>query len=94
MGSNPAVDIYFFHFEFLLPPHSEQVNGAIANEIKHDHSPEVIVIVDPRYKALYTVKSLYFVGAQFLWFSWIPSTTNSHPQRIRMYNKQKSKQSL
>ena len=35
-----------------------------------------------------TVESLYFVGAQFSWFSWIPSTTNLHPQRIMMYNKQ------
>ena len=48
MGSNPAGDIYF-HFDFLLPPRSEQVNGAVANEIKHVNSPEVIVVLDPRY---------------------------------------------
>ena len=52
VGSNPAGDIYF-----SLPPRSEQVNGAVANEIKHVHSPEVIVVLDPRYdksfKALY-----------------------------------------
>ena len=41
-----------------------------------------------------TVKSLYFVGAQFSWFSWIPSTTNLHPQRIVMYNNQKLKPCL
>ena len=32
-----------------LPPRSELVNGAVANEIKHGHSPEVIVVLDPRY---------------------------------------------
>ena len=46
MGSNPAGDIYF-HFEFSFPLCSEQVNGAVANEIKHVHSPEVIVVLDP-----------------------------------------------
>ena len=34
-------------------PRSEQVNGAVANEIKHDHSPEVIVVLDPRYDISY-----------------------------------------
>ena len=43
MGSNPAGDINF-HFEFFAPSRSEQVNGAVANEIKHVHSPEVIVV--------------------------------------------------
>ena len=57
VGSNPAGDIYF-HFEiFSLPPRSEQVNGAVANEIKHLHSPEVIVVLDPRYDLSY--KALY-----------------------------------
>ena len=56
VGSNPAGDIYF-HFEFSLPPRSEQVNGAVANEIKHVHSPEVIVVLDPRYDLSY--KALY-----------------------------------
>ena len=42
---------------FSLPPHSEQVNGAVANEIKHVHSPEVIVVLDPRYDLSY--KALY-----------------------------------
>ena len=41
-----------------------------------------------------TVKSLYFMGALFSWFSWIPSTTNLHPQRIMLYNKQKLKKCL
>ena len=56
VGSNPAGDIYF-HFEFFAPPRSEQVNGAVANEIKHVHSPEVIVVLDPRYDLSY--KALY-----------------------------------
>ena len=56
VGSNPTGDIYF-HFEFSLPPRSEQVNGAVANEIKHVHSPEAIVVLDPRYDKTY--KALY-----------------------------------
>ena len=44
---------HIFHFEFFAhappPPRFEQVNGAIANEIKHVHSPEVMVVLDPRY---------------------------------------------
>ena len=47
----------YFHFEFSHPPRSEQVSGAHVNEIKHDHSPLVIVDLDSRwdlsYKALY-----------------------------------------
>ena len=56
-SSNPAVDIYF-HFEFSLPSRSEQLSAANANEIKHDHSSVVIVVLDLRYdlsyEALYT----------------------------------------
>ena len=48
VGSNPAGNIYF-HFEFSLPPRSEQVSKAHLNEIKHDHSPVVIVVLDSRY---------------------------------------------
>ena len=47
-GSNPAGNIYF-HFEFFAPSLSEQVNGAHVNEIEHDHSPVVIVVLDSRY---------------------------------------------
>ena len=47
----------FFILNFSLPPRSEQVNGAVANEIKHVHSPEVIVVLDPRYDLSY--KALY-----------------------------------
>ena len=46
MGSNP-LETYIFILNFSLPPRSEQVNGAVANEIKHVHSPEVIVVLDP-----------------------------------------------
>ena len=51
------LETYIFILNFSLPPHSEQVNGAVANEIKHVHSPEVIVILDPRYDLSY--KALY-----------------------------------
>ena len=43
------LETYIFIFNFSLPPRSEQVNGAVANEIKHVHSTEVIVVLDPRY---------------------------------------------
>ena len=48
MGSNPAGNIYF-NSAFSLQHRSEQVNGAVANEIKHFHSLEVIVVLDSRY---------------------------------------------
>ena len=32
-----------------LRPRSEQVSGSHVNEIMHDHSPVVIVDLDPRY---------------------------------------------
>ena len=41
-----SLETYVFILNFSR---SEQVNGAIANEINHDHSPEVIVVLDPRY---------------------------------------------
>ena len=51
------LETYIFILNFSHPPRSEQVNGAVANEIKHVHSPEVIVVLDPRYdlshKAMY-----------------------------------------
>ena len=51
------LETYIFILNFSLPPRSEQVNGAVANEIKHVHSPEVIVVLDPRYDLSY--KALY-----------------------------------
>ena len=51
------LETYIFILNFLLSPRSEQVNGAVANEIKHVHSPEVIVVLDPRYDLSY--KALY-----------------------------------
>ena len=51
------LETYIFILNFALPPRSEQVNGAVANEIKHVHSPEVIVVLDPRYDLSY--KALY-----------------------------------
>ena len=51
------LETYIFILNFSLPPRFEQVNGAAANEIKHVHSPEVIVVLDPRYDLSY--KALY-----------------------------------
>ena len=42
------LETYIFILNFSLPPRSEQVNGAVANEIKHVHSPEVIVVFRPQ----------------------------------------------
>ena len=42
---------------FSLPVHSEQLSGTHANEIKHDHPPVVIIVLDPRYDQSY--KALY-----------------------------------
>ena len=39
------LETYFFILNFSFPPRSEQVNEAVANEIKHDHSPKVIVVL-------------------------------------------------
>ena len=47
-GSIPGGDIYF-HFVFLTRFPSLQLHGALANEIKHGHSPVVIVVLDSRY---------------------------------------------
>ena len=43
------LETYIFILNFSLPPRSEQVSGAHVNEIKHDHSPVVIVVLDSRY---------------------------------------------
>ena len=52
------METYIFIFDFSLPSRSEQIGGANANEINHDHSLVVIVVLDHRYdlsyKALYT----------------------------------------
>ena len=57
VGSNPAWDIYIFILNCSIPACSEQLSGSHANEIKHDHSPVVIVVLDPRYYLSY--KALY-----------------------------------
>ena len=43
------LETYIFILNFSLPLPFEKVNGAVANEIKHDHLPEVIVVLDTRY---------------------------------------------
>ena len=37
------LETYIFILKFSLPPRPLQVGGANANEIKHHHSPEIIV---------------------------------------------------
>ena len=39
--------VIYFHFEIFAYFPSLQVGGVLANEIKHDHSPIVIVVLDP-----------------------------------------------
>ena len=52
MGSYPTGNIYFFIFS--LP-----TSGTHVNEIKHDHSPEVIVVLEPRYDLSYKAVYIY-----------------------------------
>ena len=47
-GSIPSGDIYF-HFEFFTCFPSLQLGGTLVNEIKNDHSPVVIIVLDHRY---------------------------------------------
>ena len=42
----------------LSPSRSGQLSGANANEIKHDHLPVVIVVVDPSVCVLHLMNSL------------------------------------
>ena len=56
MSSDPAGDIYF-HFEFLAPCPLRTTQRNHANEIKHNHSLVVIVVLDPKYDESY--KDLY-----------------------------------
>ena len=44
IGSNPV----YFHFEFLAPFSFLTAQQSPANEIKHNHSPVVIVDLDPQ----------------------------------------------
>ena len=43
--SEILLQLIYKHYYFP----SLQVGGALANEIKHNHSPEVIVVLDPRH---------------------------------------------
>ena len=47
-GSILGGDIYFYFEIFACFP-SLQISRAVANEIKHDHLPVVIVFLDPRH---------------------------------------------
>ena len=60
-------ETYIFMLNFSLPPRSKQLSVAYENEIKHDHSSLVKIILDPRYdlsyKALYIYsRSIAFIG--------------------------------
>ena len=48
VGSNPAGNIYFY-FEFFAPSQFRTGQRAHVNEIKHNNSPVVIVVLDSRY---------------------------------------------
>ena len=51
------LETYIFILNFPLLRRFERLRGAQANEIKHDYSPEVILVLDSRYDLLY--KALY-----------------------------------
>ena len=51
------LETYIFILNFSLPLCCEQVSEAHVNEIKHDFSPVVIVVLDARYDKSY--KTLY-----------------------------------
>ena len=53
VGVRIPLETYIFILNFSLPPRSEQVSGAHVNEIKHDHAPVVIVVLDSRYGESY-----------------------------------------
>ena len=46
------LDTYIFIMIFSLPPRSKQRSGAHVNEIKHDHSPVVMVVLDPQIRLI------------------------------------------
>ena len=50
---------HIFILNFSLLHRSEQVSEAHANEIKHGHSPEVIVVLDLRYDKSHKVLYIY-----------------------------------
>ena len=80
VGSNPAGDVYF-HFEFLLPSRSEQLSGSNVNEIKHDHSYELIVVLDPRYDKSYKALNTYSRRIAFSKITFIDLTCFSKTRK-------------
>ena len=72
MGSNPAGDIIIFILIFLLPLRSEQVSGVHANEIKHDHSPEVIVVFGPKIRLI--IQGLVYLKLQYIFKEGVRDT--------------------
>ena len=80
-----ALETYIFILNFSLPPRSEQVNGAVANEIKHVHSPEVIVVLDPRYDLSYKV--LYISACSIALRKTKKKKSTTSVYRTRRHNK-------
>ena len=76
VGSNPAGDTRIFSniLNFSLPSSSLQLMGAHANEIKHDHSPVVIVVLDLRYELSY--KAYAYIMLQYS-FKFKPNDINT-----------------
>ena len=57
------LETYIFILNFSLPPRSEQVNGAVANEMKHVHSPEVIVVFRPQIQLI--IQGFVYIYLQY-----------------------------
>ena len=55
------LETYIFILNFSLPPRSEQVSRVHVNEIKHDQSPVVIVVLDPRYDLSYKALNILYL---------------------------------
>ena len=53
---------HIFILYFSIAAFTEQLSGSHANEIKHDHSHVVIVVLDPRYDLSYKALHIYRRG--------------------------------
>ena len=70
MGLNLAGDIYF-HFEFFAPSPFRTGQRSLANEIKHVHSPEVIVVFRPQ--ILFIIQGFVYSYLQYSFKILMPS---------------------
>ena len=79
---------HIFILNFSLPPRSEQVNGAVANEIKHVHSPEVILVFRPQIQLIIQGFVYSYLQYSFNWrsmrqFNTISAYLTPSPFRIK-----------